>query len=382
MTWDTTNPEVMSELDDLLNSTLSGSTESDYESGISAAAGVVKTDYSQLYAFQNVVSYSMEGVLNQCARKFQIKKLEAASKEGSRRINNVTFAFGHAVGAGVAVYDQTQDMGKAILAALLAWDIDLFAEDRGRKATDDFKAKYDPKKSFAFAIYAIQKYATWYEEFGLGAYEVVDVEATVAVDLQSGEEGFSIGLGEQLQGAQPTQFHTGHADEVLRHKMTGKLRVKENKTTSFMSVHPALYANSNQTTGYSIIVSQFGETDYDVLYTIYSSTDQRWIDFDFHKSELARIEWLRGEMMQADQIRAYADANFFPKDGGSCYAYGRECEYFGSCDLNLDKQFGTKFRELPIATMALLNQVEPFKYVVTKQQIVESIRAKVQKDKT
>jgi hypothetical protein len=127
-------------------------------------------------------------------------------------------------------------------------------------------------------------------------------------------------------------------------------------------------------------VAQYGELDYDVLYTIYSSTEQKWVEFEFHKSDFARVEWLKSELLQADLLQEYARQNYFPKRGGSCFAYGRECEYFGSCDLNLDKQFGRKFSELPVATVALLNEVEPFKYVVTKSQILDSLRAKIRKD--
>jgi hypothetical protein len=358
-------------VDALLGSTLESGSSADYDQGISAAAGVVKTGYHQLHAFQNVMSYSMENVLRDCPRKFQIKKLEAGSKDGPRRMNNVTFAFGHAVGAGVAVYDQTRDLQRAIFAAFLAWDIDLLAEDRGRKPPQGGAAKYDPKKSFAFAVYALQKYATWYEEANMDVYEVVDIEATVAVDLELAIED---GL------LQPTHYHTGHADEVLRHRVSGKLKVKENKTTAFSIVNPAMYANSNQGTGYSVIVDQYGETDYSVLYTIYSSTEQRWVEFEFAKNHLARIEWIRSEVMQSEQVQSYADANFFPKHGNSCFSYGRECEYFGMCDMNLDREFGMKFSELPVANMALLNQVEPFKYVVTRNQVVQSLRNKLRKE--
>ena len=354
--WDTTEPD--NSIDSLLSSTLGAQPESNYDSGISAATGVIKTDYAKLYAFRNVISYSMEGVLDACPREFQIAKLESNSSEGRPRTNNVTFAFGHAVGAGVAVYDKTQDLKQAIFAAFLAWDIDLLAEDRGKSA------QYDPKKSFAFAIYALQKYATWYEEYGLGAYEVVDLEATVVVDLQTGD----------AESGQPTQFHTGHADELLRHKVSRKLRVKENKTTAMRSVDPAMYANSNQTIGYSIIVSQFGDTDYEVLYTVYSSTEQRWLEFEFHKSALTQVEWLKAETLQADQIQVYAESDFFPKRGSSCIRYGRQCQHFGTCDMNLAKQFGERFADLPVATLDALNQIEPFKYHTTKAEVVQSLR--------
>ena len=91
---------------------------------VNTATKVLKDNYSQLVAHGNLSSYSMQGVLHACPRKYQIKKLQAATGT-SERIQSVTFSFGHSVGAGVAEYDATLDLDAAIWAAFLAWDIDL-----------------------------------------------------------------------------------------------------------------------------------------------------------------------------------------------------------------------------------------------------------------
>ena len=354
-------------VDDLLSSTLHAAPQDDYDAGISAAAGVSKVDYNKLYSFQNVISHSMEEVLNSCPRKFQIAKLAAGSAEGRPRYNNVTFAFGHAVGAGVAVYDKTQSLRSAIWAAFLAWDIDLFAHEEHRPP------RPDPKKSFAFVVYALEKYAAWYAENMMDQYEVVELEATVCVDLETSDYNVDTC---QLT---PTQYHTGHIDELLRHKVSGNLRGKENKTTSLTVVDPAMYANSNQTLGYSVVVAQFGAAEYDVLYTVYSSTEMRWISFDFPKTRLSRAQWLKTETQQAEIIRIYADDDFFPMRGSSCYSYNRQCEHFGSCNMDLKRQFGVKFSELPVADIAALQAVEHFKYVTTRTEIVKQLRSDLNK---
>ena len=354
-------------VDDLLSSTLHAAPQDDYDAGISAAAGVSKVDYNKLYSFQNVISHSMEEVLNSCPRKFQIAKLAAGSAEGRPRYNSVTFAFGHAVGAGVAVYDKTQSLRSAIWAAFLAWDIDLFAHEEHRPP------RPDPKKSFAFVVYALEKYAAWYAENMMDQYEVVELEATVLVDLETGH------CDPDLIGDQPTTFYTGHIDELLRHKVSGNLRVKENKTTSLTVVDPAMYANSNQTLGYSVVVAQFGAAEYDVLYTVYSSTEMRWISFDFPKTRLSRAQWLKTETQQAEVIRIYADDDFFPMRGSSCYSYNRQCEHFGSCNMDLKRQFGVQFSQLPVADIAALQAVEHFKYVTTRTEIVKQLRSDLNK---
>ena len=361
-------------VDDLLSSTLHAAPQDDYDAGISAAAGVSKVDYNKLYSFQNVISHSMEEVLNSCPRKFQIAKLAAGSAEGRPRYNNVTFAFGHAVGAGVAVYDKTQSLRSAIWAAFLAWDIDLFAHEEHRPP------RPDPKKSFAFVVYALEKYAAWYAENMMDQYEVVELEATVCVDLETGDDFDAIENGVlNPDRVVPTQYHTGHIDELLRHKVSGNLRVKENKTTSLTVVDPAMYANSNQTLGYSVVVAQFGAAEYDVLYTVYSSTEMRWISFDFPKTRLSRAQWLKTETQQAEVIRIYADDDFFPMRGSSCYSYNRQCEHFGSCNMDLKRQFGVKFSELPLADINALQAVEHFKYVTTRTEIVKQLRSDLNK---
>lgn len=368
--WDTMEPDFVpssnkgiQNVDDLLSSTLAAPPEDDYEAGVSAAAGVSKVDYNRLYSFQNVVSHSMEEVLNSCPRKFQIAKLSAGSAEGRPRYNNVTFAFGHAVGAGVAVYDKTQSLRSAIWAAFLAWDIDFFAAEEPKPN------RPDPRKSFAYAVYALEKYATWHTENVMDQYEVVELEATVLVDLETGH------CDPDLIGDQPTMFHTGHVDELLRHKVSGNFRVKENKTTGLSVVDPALYQNSNQTLGYSVVVSMFGASEYDVLYTIYSSSEMRWVSFDFPKTHLARAQWLKTETQQAEVIRIYVDDDFFPMRGSSCYSYSRQCEHFGSCNLDMKKVFGRKFSELPVATEEELQKIEQFKYVTSRSAIVAQLRA-------
>jgi len=363
--WDTMEPDFtpssnkgIQNVDDLLSSTLATPPEDNYEAGISAAAGVSKVDYNRLYSFQNVVSHSMEEVLNSCPRKFQIAKLSAGSAEGRPRYNNVTFAFGHAVGAGVAVYDKTQSLRSAIWAAFLAWDIDFFAAEEAKPN------RPDPRKSFAYVVYSLEKYATWYAENVMEQYEVVELEATVLVDLETG-------AGADI----PTTYHTGHVDELLRHKVSGNLRVKENKTTGMSVVDPALYQNSNQTLGYSVVVSMFGAAEYDVLYTIYSSSEMRWVSFDFPKTSLARAQWLKTETQQAEILRIYADDDFFPMRGSSCYSYSRQCEHFGSCNLDMRKIFRKSFSELPVATIEELQKIEHFKYVTSRSEIVAQLRA-------
>lgn len=338
------NDEVLAEL---LNSNVNSATET--------AFGVRKDNYRQLVALGNVTSYSMQEVLHACARKFQLLKLQA-DNEGEREFEaNVDFAFGHAVGAGVAVFDETKDLNKAVWAAFLAWNIDLFAESQ-KKAN-----RPDPKKSFHHAIWALYVYSNFVEEdTDLADYEVVKTEANIAVDLENG------------------YFYVGHIDQLLKNKYTGKFRVKENKTTSYSTVDPAMYANSDQALSYAVVVDSLGDAEYEVLYTVYSSTEQRWMQFLFVKSPLSKIEWLQDQAITASTIDLYAEKNFFPKRGSSCLAFGRRCEHFETCDFDSERVFGKKFNQLKrVQSLVELQEIELSDFAFKWSDIVKRQRERL-----
>lgn len=334
-------------------------TETDFELGLRTSLGVGKGDYTRLHSYRNVLSYSMSELLHACPRKFQIAKLSAAS--GQRNYSSsTTFAFGHSVGAGVAVYDKTQNLEAAIFAAFLSWNVALDAAGKPSAYGTD------PKESFAWAVNAIRNYASFYHnETDLADWEVIEIEAAMLVDLETEPH-----LGY-------TFFDTGHADVVLRHRETGVLRIKENKTSGRNIIHPAMYSNSAQALGYSVIASVMGETDYEVLYTIYSKKEERWVQFDFPKSVLMRAEWAKSRLMLAEEIDSMAQGNFFPMRGSNCFAYNSECHEFQMCQMNLERRFGMRFGDLQIATKEDLLDIEEFTHVVTLSEIKQSLRETV-----
>lgn len=315
-------------------------------------AGVVvrKDNYRDLVSYGNVTSYSMQQVLRSCARKFQIMKLSASldSEYGEdEREVNANFAFGHAVGAGVAVIDAGGTEREAIWQAFLAWNIDLL-EEAARKPM-----RPDPKKSFFYAVWAIKTYVVFREEeTDLSEYDVVKNEATIAVDFEDGH------------------FYVGHIDSLLQHRETGRFKVKENKTTVFSTIDPAAYANSDQSLSYSLVVDQLGESEYDVIYTIYSSTEQRWISFEFTKSALDKAEWLQSQFFLHADIEMYSEHGLFPRNGASCLNFGRRCEHYENCSFNMERVYGRKFSDLKqLKSIEELEQVEHIDYAFTLTDI-------------
>jgi len=316
------------------------------------ATKVLKDNYSQLVAHGNLSSYSIQGVLHACPRKYQIKKLQAATGT-SERIQNVTFAFGHAVGAGVAVYDETFDLNQAIWAAFLAWDIDLLAiETKRDKPTG---------KDFANVVLALELYEQFVQnETNLADYEMVKIEGCIAIDFEDGH------------------YYVGHIDELLQHRETGQFLVKENKTTGLRTVHAALYSNSDQALSYAIVVDMLGGASYEVLYTIYSSSAQAWIQHSFVKSTLRKASWIQDQLLQHQQLDSYKELNFFPMRGSSCYDFMKPCEYYGTCELDPSTVFGAKFSELPaITSLADIEAIEAVDYKTTLSAIVARQKEKL-----
>jgi len=316
------------------------------------AAGVRKDSYRDLVAFGNVTSYSMQQLLHTCPRLFQLQKLEAAMHQESigdyLEEDNVDFAFGHAVGAGVATFDETRDLEKAIWAAFLAWDIDLFAEKErnpGRPA---------PNKSFHHAIWALKVYQTFfYEETDLADYKVVRNEATIAVDFENGH------------------FYVGHIDTLLQKEVTGLYKVKENKTTVYSTVQPALYSNSDQALSYALVIDALGAAEYEVLYTVYSTSEMRWMAFEFSKDSLQKAEWLQDQTFTHSNIDLYEDKNFFPKRGSSCIQFGKTCKFYESCDYDSERVYGRKYSDLRrLQSFDELELIEHIDYKFTWSEII------------
>jgi len=316
-----------------------------------AATKVLKDGYSRLVSHGNLTTYSTQELFHACPRKFAIKKLQAYAG-AEERANSPTFAFGHAVGAGVATYDATQDLRASIWEAFRAWDLDLLETER--------KPGKRLGKSFWEAVWALYVYEQFYKEIGLDQYESIKIEATVAIDFEDGH------------------FYSGHIDEILQHRQTGQYLVKENKTTGFTNIDPALYANSDQALSYAVVVDMLGGNRYDVLYTVYSPTAQEWTQFNFVKQGHKKAEWIQDQLLLHQQIESYQEIKFFPKRGRSCFNFMRRCEYFEDCDIAFKHKFDAEYADLPkIASLSDINAIEQIDFATTLTEIVNKQKEKL-----
>lgn len=279
----------------------------------SLAAETTDKEYRKLVALINVTSYSQLSELHACPRKFVLNKAAAALGE-AERINNTDFAFGHSVGAGVQTYFATGDVDQGLFAGFVSWKLPYDATNASQK-------RPTPTKSIILANLAIEKFAA------MGLHDEWEV-----VILPNGKPAVEVAFRIDCENGYK---HYGHIDIILRNKRTGQIAVGEFKTSGFTNVDEALYANSSQALGYSVVIDAIfpGFTDYEVLYFVYSAVSREWNVMPFNKSRTAKAEFLQDLLLDHSAISTYRKMNFWPKRGESCFNYSRRCEHFGVCNL-------------------------------------------------
>ena len=258
------------------------------------------------------MSYSFNETLYICPRRFELDKL------ASRRSNNFDFAFGHAVGAGTQKMMETGgDLTASIWEAFLFWDLEL---DDGSGAAK--------KKTFWFACAAVDSFSL------LMNGPLKDWEVAVFNGKPAAELSFRVDLGDGFG-------YFGHVDSALRNKTTGSLGVFEGKTTGLTNIDEAMWKNSNQSVGYSLILDTIAEqmglpegNRYDVFYPVYKCGSMSWELLSFAKTYLMRADFIKSLLMDKEIISMYIAHGKFPKRGSGCYNFFRRCQHFDVCDMS------------------------------------------------
>ncbi len=263
------------------------------------------------------LSYSRQCALHTCARSFQLSEIYNIGGEE----NNTDFAFGHAVGAGVQSLVAGDGEGRALVATASAWDIGLDDEDNRSK------------KSLTYAILAVQKLATLMRvpatnplsDFEIATFTNNEGKLQPAIELT-----FKITCWDGY-------IYEGHIDLILRNKLTGKYLVLELKTTKFVNLHEAMYKNSGQAVGYSVVLDSIvdqvgGENAYSVLYLVYKCGHMEYEPMVFPKTPIDKSRWVNALVMDIEILKLYEEYNTYPKNGANCYDFFRECKYYDICD--------------------------------------------------
>lgn len=144
-------------------------------------------------------------------------------------------------------------------------------------------------------------------------------------------------------------YHRGYVDLVLYHPDRNVFMVVECKTTRNQFTAEAEWGNSTQALGYSVVLDSIAEqmgvvlgSTYEVMYLIYHTLDYRWEPMPFRKSFLQRAEWIQDVFADIELIRVFGRLDYWPKHGNACYSWGRECELYGTCGLNISHIVGVQ----------------------------------------
>lgn len=300
------------------------------------------------------LSYSSLLTLHTCPRKFQLYKLNSKAEQAEDIPGSVTFAYGHAVGSGIQGILEHKPIGKVMFQEFLAWDLDLFAEN----------AKQN--KSFWGAMFALIQFQSMYSGGYLEGYELVEYEGKPACELS-----FVIHLPDGFK-------YRGFVDAVLRHRISGEVLVLECKTTNAATVNPAQYKNSAQAIGYSIVLDAIFPklSAYKVLYLVYQTKSESFVQLPFDKSYYSRALWIRELLLDLEVIKMYEASEIYPMRGESCYNYFRECEYLQLCTLSTHNLTSP----LTVASQQKLEeQLDTFQIHVSLEDLIQ---AQLSKDAT
>jgi len=271
-----------------------------------------------------LLSHSSRSSLNKCPRKFQLYRLSSLQNEGEEEkdmYQQLTFDYGSTVGVGIQALLEHKDYDKTIMEMLAEWGVDLLARNDRQK------------KSFWEAIVAVDAFKKVIDDGYLDDYELLYFDhPKTGVKTAAIELAFKIEL--------PNGYaYRGFIDAVLKHKVTGAVLVLELKTTSFRQVNPAMYKNSGQALGYSVILDLLfpSLSSYTVLYLVYSSTSREYTDMPFDKSAQQRAQWLTELLIDTKKIDMYEDFELYPMNGDFCYDFFHDCEYLGLCGLSTER---------------------------------------------
>lgn len=258
------------------------------------------------------ISYSSRSSLTKCPRRYQLAKLGVASNQYEDTNSEITSDFGHAVGLGIQLVWQGAEIDEIIWKLFLTWNTPIL--------TDSTKHT----KSLWYAIHAVKKFIDLREAGFLADWELFYWQGKPAVELS-----YLIDLGDDYNDR-------GFIDIVVKNKRDGKVMVIECKTSSSKSITQADFGNSTQSLGYAVLLDYImpGLTSFEVLYLIYKTEAQEWINIPMFKSALLKAEWIQTVVLTRKILELYEEFNYFPREGSACKSMFGECKYYGICNLS------------------------------------------------
>lgn len=270
------------------------------------------------------LSYSALLTLHSCPRKFQLERLKFKGELSKDPLKQLTLTYGSVVGDGAQKLFAGKDIKQVLLEAFVSWKGDIFEEDKKRK------------KSFLLACQALEQLDSMLQSGFLEDWEVLEYQGKPALELSyriTMRDGFKL---------------RGFVDAVLRHKISGEVRILEIKTDSARELNPLKYKNSSQGVGYAVVLDTIvpGVSSYEVLYLVYGTSQGFWQPMPFPKTSLARAYWLQDISYDVANIEAYESNGYYPLRGESCTKFGMDCPHAQTCMLDPERNAPPYVEEL------------------------------------
>lgn len=293
-----------------------------------------------------LISHSSLGTLSSCSRKFQLSRLQVQGTSNSVE-DKLTFGMGHICGLAIQLCFEQPDISEEDLV----WRLFL---SESCTAVDLTESDQKRKKSFYFALHAARIFHAQLFPRISAEYELVYLEG----GKPATELSFAIHIKGQI-------YYRGFIDAVIRHRATGRIAVLENKTSS-IGANVALYKNSTQGVGYTIIVDQLFplESALECIYFVYDTKNFEYTDLPFPKTNQDRLDFLKTLWLEATYLEMCNEADHFPKRGSGCFSFFKECPFFGVCDMD------TAYLQQP-ADFTLEDDLAKYDYHFTLEECME-----------
>jgi hypothetical protein len=304
------------------------------------------------------LSYSRSMDLHRCPRKFELN----SKYQLFPRKESVTFAYGHAVGAGVQRTLAGDSLNKTILATMLEYD---FPVDKLGEASEIMA-----DKSLWHALLFVRRFHTMYHAgyfSHLAGWEVakfeVDGQTILGVELT-----FVIDLGDGFT-------HEGHIDIVLYHPVRNRYLVVELKTNGGNVVREEQYENSAQAVGYGAVIdviahNMAASSSFDVLYIVAKSRTQEYLPMLFTKTPADKARWLYELTIDKSMVEYYEQIGHYPLRGEACFDYYRPCSHYHWCK---EDTATLEARQLAVAVhdTVLYSKMETPTFFFSLQQLID-----------
>lgn len=266
------------------------------------------------------LSNSSLGILNTCARKFELRKVYGHAR--NEREDTVATGSGHALHAGIQNYWTTRDREAATAAFLLRYPAHL---QQSHNSDRSLQACYSTLLEMMEHPFDAR--------YKLACIEHNDeTRAAVEVPFRIQFPGVSA-----FPDRYVPFFYDGYIDAILLDTLMQEYVVCDVKTTrKWRQDYSTMFQRDPQCLPYAYVLQKALNQPTDSLRVLYmvayiDAMAPRVFSYEFPKTAEDIQQWAFTTAFDISMTRQYASLGFFPRRGSQCDTYGI-CEYNDVCD--------------------------------------------------